>query len=108
MNLKISYKKANLFALVLLILMSVGMLYFTKDIKTQLGSGSLFINGPKFYPILLAVLMIVFCVISIVDTLKKPDKTVEFSNVQKAIVTSLVTLVWIVLWQYNGHFYPNQ
>lgn len=105
MNLKISSKKANLCILMSLILISIGMLYFTKDIKTQLGSGSLFINGPKFYPILLSSLMILFCVISIIDTLKKPDKILEFPNAQKAIITSVVTVIWIALWQSYGYFY---
>ena len=105
MNLKISYKKGSICALTLLILVSIGMIYFTKDIKTQFGSGSRFINGPKFYPILLAVLMIIFCVISILDTLKKPDKIMEFPNAQKAITTGVVTFVWVSLWQYIGYFY---
>jgi hypothetical protein len=105
MHLKASYKKANLCVLALLILMSAGMLYFTKDIKSQMGSGSRFINGPKFYPMLLAVLMIVFCIISIADTLRKPDKVLEFPNAHKAIVTAVITFVWILSWQYVGHFY---
>ena len=105
MNLKMSFKKLTIGALILTALLSSGMLYFAKDIRETPGIRTLFISGPRFYPIALAVLMIVFCVISIIDTLKKPDKILEFPNAHKAVVTAAVTIIWIALWQYMGYFY---
>jgi hypothetical protein len=106
MTLKISYKKFSISALFLLTLIGIGMIYFSKDIKSIVTASS-FINGPQFYPILLASLLILFCIISIFDTSKKPDKIIELPNAEKLFVTLGVIVVWTTFWYLYGFFYPS-
>ena len=111
MNVKLSYKKCSVVCLVLLMIISAGMIYFTKDIRAQFGQ--LFINGPKFYPILLSSIMLLSCLASIFHTLKKEDKIIEFPNFHKPVIVSGILLAWVIAWQTcarvivtNTYFYP--
>ena len=101
--MKVSYKKSSMVFLSILILLAIGMIFFTKDIREQ--ADSLFINGPKFYPILLACLLILFSIISFIDTWRKEDRVIDLPEIKRPTFILFVTLVWVILWQTIGYFY---
>ena len=105
MDLKGSRKKLSVIALTLLIVVSGAMIYYAKNIVILEGMEMHFVSGPKFYPIVLSVLMIIFCAFSILNTLKGPEKTLEFRNIQKPIIVLVITFLWIFMWNYVGYFY---
>ncbi|MDR1977816.1 MAG: tripartite tricarboxylate transporter TctB family protein [Synergistaceae bacterium] len=101
--MKISYKKWSIGVLFFLIFCALAMIYFTKDIKQQ--ANTVLLSGPRFYPILLACLLIVFCLISIVFSARKPDKFIEFPNIHRPLVTLGIFFAWTLIWQFWGFFY---
>ena len=102
--MQISYKKASVVFLIFVILVGIGMLYFAQDIKNPLGLT--FLRGPHFYPVLLAALLIIFSIISIIDTVrKKEDEVIKLVNVKKPAVVLFMVLVWAVLYHFFDHFY---
>ena len=101
--MRVSFKKASVAVLSGLIVIGVLMIYYARVIKKQIGS--MFVNGPQFYPILLASIMIICCVISIWDTLRKEDKIIELPNIKIPMVLLCLTIIWVLLWQKFGYFY---
>lgn len=101
--MKISFKKCSIGALIILIFCSLGMIYFAKDIKA-IGASN-WITGPRFYPILLACLLILFSVISLIVTIRRPDEEIILPNFVRSAITLAVIIAWAVLWELTGYFY---
>ena len=66
MKFKLSYQKASTVLLSILIIVSVGIIYYAQGIKV-IGVRSYF-AGPRFYPIVVASLMLIFCIASLIET----------------------------------------
>ena len=105
-NLKISYKKCSYVLLVFFMLVAIFIIYFSRDIR-ELGLGvGVFVSGPKFYPIMLGVIMLLVCAASIISVYKmEKDKFFELPNFHIPLILFAILLVWVSLWRLFGYFY---
>jgi hypothetical protein len=103
MKFKISYRKASTVLLSLLILAGIVLIVFAQNIK-MIGVRS-YVAGPRFYPIMIGVLTVVFCIFSLIEVWRKPDQITELENAQRPLVIFLIMVAWGIFWQTIGNFY---
>ena len=101
---RISFKKFSIVALIALIVLGIFMIYGANQITIQ-NKNDHYIYGPQFYPIMIGSLLVLSSIICIITTLKKPDKIIELRDLHKALFGLAVMIVWILCWQFFGHFY---
>lgn len=100
-----SFKKASVIILSLLLLLSGGGIWLATKINTR-GVES-FVGGPQFYPMMLLGLVIIFCVWDMAVTLKEKDgRRLAIPEIKRVIISILLVAVWIALWKYAVGFYP--
>lgn len=90
--------------LVLLLLIVVGVVY----IKTalDLNGGAVSDIGAGFFPVLLGGLLIIFCVVSLIQTaLKTNDKKLDLPNLPLIVITIGISALFIFSWSWFGYFY---
>ena len=108
-----SYKKASIFVLIAMIFFGILGCYGSLTIEDSVvgsfagkGSGS-FWSGPKFYPFLLCILIVLFSVWELIATLKdEEEKAVTWPNVSKSLSIIVIISIWIFVWQHFHIFYP--
>ena len=100
---KLSFKKCNIFVLACIILVGIFIIYYASGIQVR--HKTMYVAGPSFYPILVASLLILFSIISIVSTLRKPDEIIELPNLGKAFFGLACLVAWIICWERYGYFY---
>jgi len=99
-----SYKKASYLALSLLVLLAMAYLWSATELRDPRSRGSI---GPGYFPIILGVLLILLCVLSFVQTMRRDtDQTISIPNLDYVVVTIAATSMLMVLWSYLGIFYP--
>ena len=103
MNIKLSYRWASVVMLLALMVTSALVIFFAKDIR-MIGTLNYF-AGPRFYPIALASLIIIFSVLSIVEVWRKPDQHIIIKNVQRPVILLGIIIAWAYLWEATGRFY---
>lgn len=95
-------KKYNNIVSIILILIGIGMIYFTKDFEY----GGLSDIGGGFFPKIIGALLIILSVLQIIDTTIKPEpkRTIDFSSagMKKVLQTCVVMLVYCVLIRFLG------
>ncbi|MDV6377444.1 tripartite tricarboxylate transporter TctB family protein [Sporosarcina sp. GW1-11] len=97
-----SKKKLDISILVVIILM--GIYYIFTAVKANEGTpeGEL---GSGFFPIILGVALIGFCLVSILKWLKKTDEIIQFDGMKKILLTLGIIIVYFLAWEYIGYFY---
>ncbi|PIC65151.1 hypothetical protein CSV79_02480 [Sporosarcina sp. P13] len=97
-----SKKKLDISILVVIILM--GIYYISTAVKANEGTpeGEL---GSGFFPIILGVALISFCLVSILKWLKKTDEILHFDGMKKILLTISIIIVYFLAWEYIGYFY---
>ncbi|SDI83426.1 tripartite tricarboxylate transporter TctB family protein [Paenibacillus naphthalenovorans] len=96
-----SYKIASYVSLIFFSM--IGILFFRSSFYLPAASGQTI--GPEYFPRLLSILLIIFCIISWITTKKKKDERVEIANLRYIIFTVLLSIVFIGLWHMFGLFY---
>lgn len=90
--------------LVLLLLIVVGVVYIKTAI--DLNGGTISDISAGFFPILLGGLLIIFCVISLIQTaLKTNDKKFDLPNLPLILITIGISALFILSWSWFGYFY---
>lgn len=99
-----SYKKLSVALLTFFAATGAAMIYFATKLKVQ--RGAMFVNGSQFFPMLLGGLIVLFCICSVIDTLRKPeDEVVTVPKFGNIAISLGLTILWTALWQYVGYFY---
>lgn len=97
---------AKLAAYVSLLVMFVLGVFIYISSNQMTGISQLNNLGPGFFPKILAVLLMVLCVISFIQTLlKKEDKKIVIGNGKMVVATVLITATYFLVWYYHGYFY---
>jgi hypothetical protein len=97
-----SYKKGTYVSL--LFFAVIGVLFYTSSVALPQPSDGKSI-GPSYFPELISLLLIVFCIISFFTTIKKNDEHVELSNPRYIIFTIILSILFVGLWGILGLFY---
>lgn len=101
-----SYKKLSLIVLTIIVATSGIGIWLATQIKT-FGGTTAFVGGPKFYPIMIFSLLIVFGIIDAINTVRKQeDKTISIPNLKYLLFTVGMMIIWIFLWKLAVGFYP--
>ena len=98
-----SYKKASIVVMSTLILLGIIGIYYALQIRSLFRTT--FINGPRFYPVMLCSMIVLFSGISLIQALFAPDRHIELPNMKNFFFVLGVIIVWSVLWQTIGSFY---
>lgn len=96
-----SYKIASYVSLIFFA--GIGVVFFTSSFNLPTASGQAI--GPEYFPRLLSILLIIFCIISLITTMKKKEEHVEFANPRYIIFTIILSVIFIGLWHMFGLFY---
>lgn len=96
-----SARKGTLTALVCLI--CLGIVYLISAQK--LGGATSTTLGPGYFPTILGIALIVMCIISGVQTFRKPDKQIKIPNLKLVFLTILIIAVYFIAWNTLGYFY---
>lgn len=96
-----SYKKGTYLSL--LCFAAVGVLfYIASSALPQTGGQSI---GSGYFPGMISLLLIAFCIISFVTTKRKQDEHVPFPNSRYILFTIVLCVLFAGLWQWFGAFY---
>ena len=105
-GIKLSFKKINICVLICIILTGIFMIYHANNLPVRRQTMYItYLAGPSFYPIIIASLLILFSIISMVSTLRKPDEIIELPNLGKAFFGLACLIAWIICWELFGNFY---
>src|SRR5699024_5509387 len=63
--------------------------------------------GPGYFPKILAVGLIIFCLLSLLQTRKEQEKKISLPHVKTILVTIGITIVFFLSWKFLGLFYLN-
>lgn len=100
-----SFKKASLIALTIMIGLGAVGIFLATQIN-DIGVDS-FVGGPKFYPMMLLGIVIIFGIWDFILTLKETDeRKFTIPEIKRLGVSILMVAAWIVLWKYAIGFYP--
>lgn len=97
-----SYKKTT--SVFLLLILIFTMVYFFSINSMDAGMAVETI-GPDYFPNLLSVLLVILCIISFFQTLKKPDKKINLPNFKYILLTIGITILFLLAWYYLEYFY---
>ena len=98
-----SYKKASYIALGLLALLAVLYLWSTVGLRDPSTRGSI---GPRYFPVILGILLLILCAISFVQTWRREDgDPVSIPNFGLVITSIVATALFLIAWLYVETFY---
>ncbi|MFC4023507.1 tripartite tricarboxylate transporter TctB family protein [Oceanobacillus longus] len=96
---------ANYLFTLSLILITIGYYLISINIKEGFDPSPI---GPSYFPNLLSVILIIFCLISLFQTYRKKDKEkISLPNSKYVITTFIITVFFVLSWVYLGVFYLN-
>lgn len=62
--------------------------------------------GPTYFPNLLTILLVIFCIVSFFQTRKQTEnKKITIQNLRLIFVTIGITIVYLIVWLNVGFFY---
>ncbi len=100
---KLSYNKLSIFFLILFAIFAATQFFVAQKLPLPPG---LYVTSPGFYPSMISVLIFISCVVGIITTLRKKDKSVEIpSNYKNILLVFVIIFLWILLWKNMGYFY---
>lgn len=98
-----SFKKGTYVVNALIALLALAFLIMAQNFPAALVKLSI---QPSYYPTGVAVLLIVACAVSTVETYRKEDKKIEIKNLFRVLMTIGICVAFAVLWRVTGYFYP--
>ena len=102
--LRISYKKASVVTMLLMMALGGAGIYFATQFRVTPGAG--FFSGPKFYPMMLCAAMIVIAAVELVKAIAKPnDRVIEIPNFKNYLLILGGIIAWVLLWLYVLGFF---
>ncbi|QQK77792.1 tripartite tricarboxylate transporter TctB family protein [Salicibibacter cibarius] len=60
--------------------------------------------GPHYFPIILSILLILLCIISVIQTVKKEDKKIEMPNKMLLFGVLCLIVAFILGWEFIGYY----
>lgn len=100
-----SFKKVSIAALTLILLLSAAGVYLANQINDR-GVES-FVGGPKFYPMMLLGIIMIFGIWDLAETLKAEDtRRYTVPEIKRLSISIGMVVLWILLWKYAVGFYP--
>jgi Tripartite tricarboxylate transporter TctB family len=99
-----SLKKATNISLFLILLFAIGYYIGTNTLPEANDSVSL---GPRYFPTLLVILLVLLCSISFFQTRKKEDEIIHIANIRLILITIGLTILFFISWSLIGYFYIN-
>jgi hypothetical protein len=99
----LSYKIATYVSLVLISGLAL-VFYFTSSQLATLQPNQPI--SPATFPRLVSILLVITCIISFFMTRKKENEDVDLVNFRFLIYTVLAVILFIMMWQLVGYFYP--
>lgn len=98
-----SYKKGSYIALALIAVL--GIVYFISLNSTTSLLENTAVIGPTYFPNLLTAALLILCVISLIQTIKKKDERIVIAHFKSIVFGIGATLLFIALWYIFGIFY---
>jgi len=100
-----SYKIASYIVLLLIVLFGIGYgISINSSFEVMPDSSGI---GPSYFPNILLTLLIILCIISFFQTVKKQDQKIPIPNLKYIIFTIIITVLFLLSWQIIGLFYVN-
>ncbi len=105
-----SYKKASIIVLSILIALGIAGCWLSIQIADSQsgisGSSNNFFGGPRFYPLLICALVVIFSIWALILVCRqKDDRIIEIHHKKNLLFVIAVVIIWAVLWQKVGQFY---
>lgn len=98
-----SSRKATYVSLVLLLLLGGVYLNAANNLSVSIDAGAI---NQSYFPKLLFYLLFILIIISLVTTFfKKEDEKIGLPNIKTILITILITVIYIALWNIFGYFY---
>lgn len=97
-----SYKKADLFFLIAFIVLGIAYWVAVEELPEATDSVSL---GPRYFPTILAVLLLALCGASLLRAVRKSDRQIPLPNRKMMSVTIGLTMLFFAGWAELGYFY---
>ncbi|UTW10240.1 tripartite tricarboxylate transporter TctB family protein [Marinobacterium rhizophilum] len=103
---RMSWKKLN--NIMSIIIMIIGMSYVI-NLNYSASQAILLSNGigPTYFPNVLAAILFFLCVVVLIQGNIREDTRVTIPNIKYMVFTLILTMVFILSWQYLGYFYIN-
>jgi hypothetical protein len=99
-----SSKRGTNISLFLIILFALGYYFAINRLPEANDSVSL---GPRYFPTLLVILLVLFSCISLFQTRKKEDEIIHIANYRLILITIVLTILFFLSWNLIGYFYIN-
>lgn len=99
-----SFNKATYATLITLVLLAVFYFMYANSLSTQQSTGTI---GASYFPKLLSTALIILCIISFFQTLKKEDTKISLPNLGITLTVIAITVLYLISWNFLGFFYIN-
>jgi hypothetical protein len=99
----LNYKIATYVSLVLMSGLAL-VFYFTSSELAALQPNQPI--SPATFPRLVSILLVITCIISFFTTMKKENEEVDLVNFRFVIYTLIALILFVMVWQLAGYFYP--
>lgn len=99
-----SSKRGTDISLFLIIIFAIGYYFAINKLPEANDSVSL---GPRYFPTLLVILLVLLSCISFFQTRKQEDKIIHIANIHLIIITIVLTILFFLSWSLVGYFYIN-
>ncbi len=100
--------KKNATYLALLFIIVVDIIYFLSINLSGAGLAAPTELGPRYFPNVLSVLLLIFCVISLISTIKSGQKDkFEIPSAKYMVLTTIITVLFIASWSLFDLFYVS-
>lgn len=97
-----SYNKATLVVMALLLVLAVAYGWEATSFHDMRNRNSV---GPSYFPVALAVILALLCIVSAVQSLVRADTRVELPNMPLIAATVALTGAFLIVWAMLGAFY---
>jgi hypothetical protein len=101
--MNLSYKIATYVSLVLMSGLALVFYFTSSELATLQPNQPI---SPATFPRLVSILLVITCIISFFTTMKKENEEVDLVNFHFVIYTLLALILFIMVWQLAGYFYP--
>ena len=97
-----SYKKATYLSLALMIVLAAFYYWAALDFQDNRNRNSV---GPGYFPMILSVVLIILCIISWIQTIRKPDYKINIPNLRVIGLSLLAIALFLISWFFINLFY---
>lgn len=97
-----SYKRLTYISLFLFMVLGILAFIHVMSIASPQTKNTM---GAHFFPQVVSVLLLIFCLFSFLNTAKKRDEKVELRNIGHLFFTIILVILFLSLWNAIGRFY---